>query len=202
MERWQGIRYTLVKSENIQNKWFLWGLFFLIFISVGITYYRYVVQLDYFVLLQVSCDPTVESCFFYECDPKAEDTECFEDPAEEAHYYKKIEKKAYALKTCVENLEGCVEATCKEGEENCIEIQCDISLEESGGVCYGPGLILEEEIKGEGEEVELGGGEEEVGESGSGDESDLNSENKEVQVDLEGGGREINTEREYPVIQE
>jgi hypothetical protein len=141
-----------VKSENRKNKIFFFGLFFLIFTSVGITYYRYIIALDYFVLLQTSCDPAVESCFLYECDPTAEDAECSENPADDAYYYKQIEKKAYALQSCVQDLEGCSEATCQEGEENCTEIQCDISLEESGGVCYGPGLIVEEEDKSVGEE--------------------------------------------------
>lgn len=143
-----------MKNEHIKNRIFFFGLFFLIFTSVGITYYRYIVSLDYFVLLETVCDPVTESCFFYECDPNAEDAECSENPEDDSYYYKKIQKKAYALQSCGEDLKGCAEIICAEGEKDCTEIQCDISLEESGGVCYGPGLIIEKEE--EGGEVENG----------------------------------------------
>lgn len=115
-----------------------------IVLSVSVTYIRYVALKDYYVLLRTSCDPAVESCFLYECDPAAEDAECSENPADDAYYYKLIKKKAYAIPKCVNDLEGCPEVTCTQGEKKCTETLCDTSLEESGGTCYGPGLIIPE----------------------------------------------------------
>lgn len=162
-----------MNSESIKNKVFFWGVFLLIATSVGVTYYRYVVALDYFVLLQSSCDPAVESCFLYECDPTVPDAECSEDPADDAYYYKDIKKKAYAVKDCVNSSEGCADLHCQPGEKNCVEVPCDVSIEESGGVCHGPGLILPEE---EAEESEEGA---------EGDEANAESEEPDASVSKE-----------------
>ncbi len=133
-----------MNSKNKKNWLFFGGMALLIVLSVGATYYRYVVARDYFVTFEAPCDPEVESCFLYECDPEAVDAECSGDPAEDTYYYKNMQKKAYALRNCVGDPGGCVEATCAEGEEDCMEIQCGSLNANSDGECYGPGLIGED----------------------------------------------------------
>lgn len=125
-----------------KNAIFFWVLGIAIALSVSITYYRYIVRMDYMVLLELSCDPAVESCYKYECDPEWD--ECTGNVEDDIWYYKILEKKAYALKECSADVEECPEARCADGEEDCVETQCDVSDEVSGGECYGPGLDVEE----------------------------------------------------------
>lgn len=142
------------KNGRKKNGWFFGGMFLLIALSVGVTYYRYVVSLDYLVVLEVSCDPQVESCFLYECDPEEEWAECSENPADDSYYYKYIKKKGYAVVECVNGLEGCEEISCAEDEEDCTEILCeDSSFEELSNACHGPDFTLptEDLIDGENE---------------------------------------------------
>ncbi len=112
--------------ETINNKT-LWGnrifytiLILLILGSVGVTFYRIVIQKDYQIVAEVSCDPSTESCFYYEgviCD--GTDIECV---PEEAYDYKMISKKAASIFSCEQTEEklGCSEElSCTEGEADC-----------------------------------------------------------------------------------
>lgn len=134
----------LVNSEDKKNWLFFGGMFLLVVLSVGATYYRYIVARDYFVTFEAPCDPEGESCFLYECDPSVEGAECSENPEDNTYYYKNIQKKAYALQSCVGNLGDCLEATCVEGERDCMEMQCGSVNAGPDGKCYGPGLIEED----------------------------------------------------------
>ncbi len=112
------------------------GLFFcLLALVIGGTWYRYVVVMDYYVLLQAPCNPGEESCYLSVCNPA--EAECSETSPEDI-YYKTIKKKAYSAEACFNRPGGCVDVLCAPGEKHCSEIQCDTSQEESGGVCYSP----------------------------------------------------------------
>lgn len=134
-----------MKTERCKNRIFFGVFFLVLFSSLGYTWYRYTVALDFYVLLQSPCDPKTESCYISECDPTAEDAECSENPADDTYYYKTIKKKAYSAQACVNTSGDCEQqASCTPGEKHCTVIWCDISQEESGGACYGPGLIIPE----------------------------------------------------------
>lgn len=101
--------------------------------SVSITYYRYIIKRDYYIRLQAECDPAVENCFAYECDP-ALDAECPEDTKERVSYYKYIEKKVYNLSKCSPDVENCPAPTCV-GDSFCREFLCDENSLGEGEYC-------------------------------------------------------------------
>lgn len=109
------------------NKIFYTVLILLIIGSVGFTFWRIVIQKNYQIVAEVSCDPTTESCLHYDgvvCDDPA-DTECV---PEEAYDYKLISKNAASIYACEQTEEkvGCSEElSCLEGEAD-----CSYSLEE------------------------------------------------------------------------
>lgn len=105
-----------------KSKIFLWIFFLLIVGSIGLTYYRIVIQKNYIVEAQADCDPTTEECFVYVCDPSSE--ECTGDPEEDTSYYKLIKKNAGNIATCDPNDESCQPLVCEEGEKDCEEILC------------------------------------------------------------------------------
>jgi hypothetical protein len=109
------------------NKIFYTILILLILGSVGFTFWRIVIQKDYQIVAEVSCDPATESCFYYEgavCDDPT-DLECV---AEEAYDYKMISKKAATIYACEQTEEklGCTEElSCLEAESDCEYTNCD-----------------------------------------------------------------------------
>lgn len=129
-------------ENNIENKTSLGNKLFFTFFAlliigtVGFTYWRIVVQKDYFITSEVSCDPATESCYHYEPEPCAEgDTEC---ELEEAYDYKKITKKAYSIYACEqteEKIDCAEELSCLEDEEDCYYTPCDPENLEEWEVC-------------------------------------------------------------------
>lgn len=117
-------------------------LFFLLVIgAVFFSFYKYFIVRDYDVRLEADCDPAIESCFIYTCEP-ADDSECPENPEERVSYYKMIEKKASKIELCNPGEEGCEAGGCTRGDD-CREIFCgEISSREEDGCMY-PELYLE-----------------------------------------------------------
>ncbi len=111
----------------------------LILVSVFATYYRIFVRHNYQILAEVSCDPTTESCFVYQCDSEA--GECTGDPAEDTSYYKLLEKNASKMPVCDAETEECPELVCAEGEINCSVRFCDA---EAGEECTNPQEFIEQ----------------------------------------------------------
>ena len=104
------------------------GLFiFALVASVGITYYRYVVQKDYLIFAHASCDPKTESCFYTPCTG----SDC---PAE-IEYYKKITKKAYNIELCDSEKQDCKPLVCKENEKDCEITSCSENNVADGESC-------------------------------------------------------------------
>ncbi len=99
---------------------FFWSacLFFLL---VCFSYYRYVLLRDYTLYAQVSCDPSSEQCFIYECS-STEDEAC--DESEPYSYFKIVYMPATNAPTCNAHEEpGCEELIC-DSTSYCEEITC------------------------------------------------------------------------------
>lgn len=107
-----------------------------IVIAVGFSCYRYIIARDYYLHIEIECDPAVDACYVAECDP-AEDETCPENPDERVSYYKIIEKKAYAIPSCAQEHESeCPAPSCDEGEKYCREILCDAAIDGEGACAY------------------------------------------------------------------
>jgi hypothetical protein len=108
----------------------LLGVFFLLILaSIGATYYRIVVRRDYLIESQIDCDPTLEKCFVYHCDPAVES--CTGNEVEDTSYYKIAKRKANKIPICdpVQD-ENCQPFVCGENEKDCGEILCDEKTKE------------------------------------------------------------------------
>lgn len=91
-------------------------------------YYVYVIRHDFVVYDQIECDPSIESCFAYECEEN--DEECDNAP------FKKIERSAMSTTPCPNHKEGaCETVACSESEKSCTEILCTEDALEEGETC-------------------------------------------------------------------
>lgn len=119
-------------------------LFFVIFLAiltaVGLSFYKYMVKMDYYLQIQTECNPAKERCFITECNPE-EDSECPENEAERRSYYKIIMKKAYLAPDCDPKDEQCPEVTC-DSDSACQEIFCDETTVSDGETCHDPETYL------------------------------------------------------------
>ena len=103
----------------------LFGVFVaLIVLSVSASFYKFMVLQDYLVEAQVDCDPSVESCFVWECDATAE--ECTGNPEEDIWYFKLAFRNAKNIPLCEPLSDTCQQFECPaEGEVQCTEILCN-----------------------------------------------------------------------------
>lgn len=113
---------------NKDTKFFIFGIIVLMMIIGAIRYDQYVIQRNFILDVNTSCDPTTESCFVWDCDPKT-DEECDQTP------YKKVEILEREAPKCLEEHE-CENFTC-EGKDSCTVTYCseDTIVEEEGEVC-------------------------------------------------------------------
>ncbi len=109
------------------NKIFYTILALLILGSVGVTFYKIVIQKNYQIVAEASCDPETEKCFSY-----------IDEESGEVSYYKLISKNAADIYACEQTEEklGCnEELSCLENEENCSYTYCDPENLEEGEMC-------------------------------------------------------------------
>lgn len=95
-------------------------------ISIGVvSYYRFIVNNDYIVSYEGSCDPVTENCF-----KGCEDETCTEE-----YYYTNVQKYAADLYAqCGGDITECeAAAMCFSGDRNCTVEYCD--LEKDGELC-------------------------------------------------------------------
>jgi len=101
---------------------------FLVFVSIislviVISFCRYYIDKDYYIVIETSCDHFTESCFVYVCDPESSE-DCPEIPEERTSYYKLIKIKASNIPFCDKNENECPAITCVDGQD-CVDILCD-----------------------------------------------------------------------------
>lgn len=128
-------------------------------ISAGFVYYRFYITQDFQLYAEVDCDPSVESCFIYECDPEWDDW-CIEEPENELKNmrpYKIREKSARNTPkpedaNCDAVAGNCPPLVCEEGDETCFETFCDPAVD-GEDACIGPGeyffVVQRDEIRTE-----------------------------------------------------
>lgn len=106
--------------------------------SILAKYYHFIVERDFMVTSTVSCNPSIENCFIYECiDGEA----CDEAP------YKYIEKNARNAPECNPYTEeSCPELFCEPEEVGCEVTLCSEDILEDGESCisYEEGIDSEE----------------------------------------------------------
>lgn len=113
-----------------KSKILMWIFVGALIISVGVTYYRYVVKRDYIIFAHAPCDQTIESCFYTPCEEG--DTECV--PAD-VEYYKKINKKAFNIELCDSENPECQPLVCQPNEKDCEITSCSEDNIEEGEAC-------------------------------------------------------------------
>lgn len=117
------------------------GVFVLLIVaSVGVTYWRIMIKKDYVILAQADCDPYLEKCFVWECDPESteEGEACTGDPEEDIWYYQNIRRQAFNIPLCDPNEETCEALTCPEGEADCAMEFCTPENVPEGETCNDP----------------------------------------------------------------
>lgn len=112
---------------DTKTKIFWWVMGILIFLSFGLTFYRYMIKKDYLVQSQVDCDPYLETCFTWQCDPEStvEGEMCTNDPEADVWYYKIIVKNASRVELCDANDENCQALACEKDEPDCEFVFCN-----------------------------------------------------------------------------
>lgn len=147
---------TREKNQIVMDRWskLLLGAVTLVIIgSVVVSFLRFVVFRDYLIETQVDCDPSVESCFVWECDPLSEEDgeACSGNPDEDTWYYKVIRKNAMNIPVCDPNIEECEPLSCAPGEPECEYSLCEEGNED--GVRCSTADDAAIEVMSDGEEV-------------------------------------------------
>lgn len=116
--------------------------------SVGFTYWKIMVKWDYVIENQVDCDPYVEKCFIWECDPQSieEGEKCTGNQDDDIWYYKIARRNAANISLCdSEKDENCDPFVCDPDEKDCNETLCDDETKVKQGVeCNDPIKYAEE----------------------------------------------------------
>jgi len=110
-----------------KSKVLFWVFGVLLVISIGVTFYKYVIKKDYIIMAYIGCDPQIERCFFVPCEG--------EDCPAEIDYYKIINKKAFNIELCDPETTGCNPPVCKDGEKDCEIILCSEDTVSEGEKC-------------------------------------------------------------------
>ncbi|MFA5986093.1 MAG: hypothetical protein WC819_01940 [Parcubacteria group bacterium] len=159
---------------ELKDKGFVVMMFLVIFGGIGYSYWHFVIDRGYILVYHDDCDPTVEICYVWECDPDAVDEEekCTGNPEEDVWYYTHLERLAKNVPECNVDDADCDPFACDDGEEDCGEVTC---TEETAKVdevtCSDPETYINEHPEAlledeEGEEEELEEGEGSVDEAG------------------------------------
>lgn len=95
-----------------KSRYLLYLLIILLVGSAIYKFYKFVIERDFIITAEISCDPEVENCFIWDCD--IADEECDQSP------YKYITKNAKNAPLCDPYTdEGCEELFCSPGEADC-----------------------------------------------------------------------------------
>ena len=99
--------------------------------AIGASFWKYYYTEDYDFIVEASCNPKMEKCFFRDCE--ANPDLC---PPNELSYYKVFKVKAYDFNNCTDY--SC-KAECESGKIACTQVECDSSGED---VCSAPESTL------------------------------------------------------------
>ena len=112
--------------DQLKDKGFVIIMFIMLFGSIGYAYWHFVVDKNYILVHHADCDPTMEVCYVWECDPDAIDEEekCTGNPDEDIWYYRHMERVAKNVPECKADDEDCDAFACEIGEEGCTEVMC------------------------------------------------------------------------------
>src|SRR5574343_131847 len=107
-----------MKSINFRNHIFPFVLIPLISIVVFISYNRFVINRDYIVEYEGTCDPYTQQCFIG----------CEDDECAEPYYYSDIRKYAPDLYAeCGEDITACeIANVCLPNDQKCSITYCDL----------------------------------------------------------------------------
>lgn len=94
--------------------------------AIGSNFYHFLYKKDYNYLVEASCDPQTENCFFRDCESAPD--EC---PPNALSYYKSYYVDANDFKKCSDN--SCL-AECASGAISCQIVSCS---EENDDTCVG-----------------------------------------------------------------
>ncbi len=96
-----------------------------VILSVSATFYKTVILQDFIVYTEVDCDPTIESCFMWTCDPETDEEEaCTGNLEEDTWYFKIAYRNAKNVEHCDLNNESCLPFQCSKEEPECREVLC------------------------------------------------------------------------------
>ena len=150
--------------DQLKDKGFVVMMLVILFGSIGYAYWHFVIDKNYTLVYHADCDPTMEVCYVWECDPEAIDEEekCTGDPDEDVWYYKHLERLAKNVPECNTDDENCDAFGCEKSENGCNEVMCTEEMAEIDEVtCSDPDTYnmahpeaMEEDETGEDTEVD------------------------------------------------
>ncbi len=113
-------------ADNTKSNIFLRALILSVLVSLFLVYQKYIVKNDYFVRVELPCNPDVDVCFVSECDADA-DPRCSGDVTRN---YKVILMKAYKVPPldCVDSAD-CQTFLCSTETRETLEIEDSCSNE-------------------------------------------------------------------------
>lgn len=92
-------------------------LVFSIILAISFSFYHYYYQQDYNYRVEALCDPSIENCFYRECDINID--ACLPN---KLSYYKVFILKAYDFPKCADN--SC-KSECESGKMICKQVSCN-----------------------------------------------------------------------------
>jgi hypothetical protein len=116
--------------------------------SVAVTYWHIIVKRDYIIEAQANCDPYVEKCFIWECDPQSdvEGEACTGDAETDIWYFQVVRRNASRVPLCDPNDEECDALICGDNEPECSVTFCaeDAIEAQYATACNDPIVYAEE----------------------------------------------------------
>ena len=112
-------------AKHLRNHFFFYILAPLMIIVSAFSYFRFIINNDYLIGYEGTCNPATEKCF----------TGCTDDACTESYYYSQMIKYAPDLyKECGKDITDCEAAnTCLPEDRNCSITYCDPEVD--GDIC-------------------------------------------------------------------
>lgn len=117
-----------MKEKSEQNNSFKNWMYFWIFISAFVIFYviyNFYFQNDFKILVEESCDPTLDKCFYRDC----EEEEC---PPNNLEYYSQYYTRASDFASCQNSPECNLSILCTNNQEICEKTECISGVDQ----CY------------------------------------------------------------------